>query len=127
MILLIVKKSLRVTWQNIWPIVRAIHFHFVFMNASRCYNFLEYRAAVRRLGDQAGDFHEIVSRIRYKDRISISALLQEALRELPMVIPGSFRLYPYNLTDKLKDCIYSTSRSISRLYPAFFGVLATYS
>ncbi|KIM85375.1 hypothetical protein PILCRDRAFT_817381 [Piloderma croceum F 1598] len=46
----------------------------------------QYRDAVRRLGDQAGDFHEIISRIRYKDRLTISALLQEALRELPMIV-----------------------------------------
>jgi hypothetical protein len=85
MILLIVKKSLLAIWQTIWQIVRMIFFLNSWGPIITMIS-VEYRDAVKRLGDQAGDFHEMISRIRYKDRLNLSSLLQEPLRELPMVI-----------------------------------------
>jgi hypothetical protein len=90
-----VKKLLLVTWLNIWLIVSVSYCLFLPLPPDSFSFFtktsIEYRDAVKRLGDKAGDFHEIISRIRYKDKLNLSSLLQEPLRELPMVMFSGFR------------------------------------
>ena len=65
--------------------MRATYVFFWFSHYYHIKISVEYRDAVKRLGDQAGDFHEMVSRTKYKDKLGLSSLLQEPLRELPMV------------------------------------------
>jgi len=44
----------------------------------------EFRDASERVGDDAGDFHELQSRVI--NRLSIASILREPMRELPQVL-----------------------------------------
>jgi len=54
----------------------------------------EYRQAISRVADSAGDFFDVVvTHTRMRDGFSISVLLQELFRGLPEVCPPSFEIF----------------------------------
>jgi len=45
----------------------------------------EYREVLKKIPDESGDFYEALGVYRTQDRLSLSSILQEPLRELPQV------------------------------------------
>jgi hypothetical protein len=76
--------------QGIWSLLADfIHFHS------------EYREALGRAGDEAGDFYETMRNYRRQERITILSLLQEPFRELPQVSTTTFSDHVSNYSSRL--------------------------
>ena len=78
-------------WNRRLPTFRYDHFRLQMIRRLICsWSIQEYRQAISRVADSAGDFFDVVvTHTRMRDGFSISVLLQELFRGLPEVCPLS--------------------------------------
>jgi hypothetical protein len=86
----------------------------------------EYNELVQRLGEKAGEFHDLMRDHRLRDKLDFSSLIREPLRELPQASGMHLRSYPaprstYNTAGR----VHFTSCSIPYLDPTISGILAS--